>query len=161
MKRLLPILLLVLVGIACASKKKAIAPTAASAQPKVDSVLTAIEREPCFGKCPEYYAAIYKSGYVRYLGKKNVDKIGTFQGQLQPDQVTEIYNAISLYRMEQKDTLYNNKYLVDFPAWSIWIGSSNPVKKIYVNDQSPPDDLAGFADYVERVLLTVKWKEGP
>ncbi len=146
-----------LVVIACASKKKIVAPTTAGVQPTSDTLLTAIEREPCFGKCPEFYAAIYKSGSVRYVGKKNVDKIGSFQGQLQPDQVTEMYNAISLYRMEQKDTLYNNKYLVDFPAWSIWIGSGNPVKKIHVNDQAPPDDIAGFADYVERVLLTVKW----
>ena len=160
MKRLLPILLLVFVAIACASKKKAIAPTATTVHPQVDSLLTAIERDPCFGNCPEFYAAIYKSGYVRYVGKKNVDKIGTFQGHLQPDQVTEMYNAISLYRMEQKDTLYNNKFLVDYPAWSIWIGSATPVKKIHVNDQDPPDDLAGFADYVERVLLTVKWTKG-
>ena len=144
---------------ACATKKKELVSTPQQKATPVDSLLAAIEREPCFGKCPEFYASIYKSGYVVYNGKKNVDLIGKYAGRLDANQVQEFYNTISLYRMEQKDSLYVNKFLVDYPCFTLWISAQQPTRKIHLCTQEPPDDIAGFADYFERVLKNTTFKK--
>ena len=41
--------------------------------------VAAIEKSPCFGKCPVYTMQIFKDGKVLYEGRMNTKKLGTFQ----------------------------------------------------------------------------------
>ena len=42
-----------------------------------DSLFVTLERTPCFGKCPVYTVSIYNKGFVRFIGKKDVEPLGS------------------------------------------------------------------------------------
>jgi Domain of unknown function (DUF6438) len=46
-----------------------------------------LERTECFGPCPVYKVTIRLDGSVRYVGKKNVQRIGTYTGNAIPSAV--------------------------------------------------------------------------
>ncbi len=144
-----------LLVIACASTKhKESTVIKVSAK---DSLLAAIERSACFGKCPQYKTIIYKSGFAEYYGKKNIDKIGYYTGQLQADDLNKLYSLIRTYKMEEKDTSYINKYLADYPAWELWISDLNPTKHIQISHEAPPSEITEFGKAMDQFLTSVKW----
>ncbi len=122
-----------------------------------DSLLASIERSACFGKCPQYKTIIYKSGFAEYYGKKDIDKIGYYTGQLNADDLNRLYSLIRTYKMEEKDTAYINKYLADFPAWSLWVSDLNPTKHIQISHEAPPSEITEFGKAMDQYLVSVKW----
>jgi len=64
-----------------------------------------IVKNPCFGKCPTYAMTIQNDGKVEFVGRANVDKLGTFVKQLSTDQVALLIgrlNAAKFWEMEDK-----------------------------------------------------------
>ncbi|MBK7682077.1 MAG: hypothetical protein IPJ26_06225 [Bacteroidetes bacterium] len=127
----------------------------------VDTLLVMIKREACFGRCPQYYATVYKSGFAEYYGEMNVKKIGQWYARLSSEQLAYLVKAISDNKIEAMDTSYSNPYLADFPVYSLWIADKNPRKKILLNHESPPVPIIEFTQVFEELLDQLRWDHHP
>lgn len=127
----------------------------------VDSLLVMIKREACFGRCPQYYATVYKSGFAEYYGEMNVKKVGQWYARLSSEQLAYLVGAIRDNKIEAMDTLYSNPYLADFPVYSLWIADKKPRKKILLNHESPPVSIVEFTQVFEELLDQLRWDHHP
>jgi hypothetical protein len=123
-----------------------------------DSLLTSISRRPCFGKCPVFVFTIYKSGYATYLGEQNVANKGFFETRLSTEIVNVIIQQIRTDKIESLDTLYNNKFLADYPNWNISVCDKQPKKMISVNHENPPSELVNYAKLLDKISNEAIWK---
>jgi hypothetical protein len=123
-----------------------------------DSTLTSISRRPCFGKCPVFELTVYKSGYATYLGEQNVTNKGFFETRLSLEIIKVITQEIRNARIESLDTLYNNKYLADYPNWSISVCDKQPKKMIRVNHENPPMELVNYGKLLDKISNEALWK---
>jgi len=122
-----------------------------------DSLLAAIDRGACFGRCPEYKAIIYKSGFAEYYGRRNVDKIGYFNGQFSKADLKALINLIRANKLEEKDSTYINKYLADYPSWSLSVSDLKPIKTIIITHESPPLEIAEFGKAMDQYFSKIIW----
>lgn len=123
-----------------------------------DTLLVAISRGPCFGRCPEYKAVVTKKGAAYYIGKRNVAKPGVWFASLSADQLSALVAEIRTSELETKDTLYINRYLADFPDCDIWVSDKLPRKQIHINHESPPEELTAFSKYLDSLLNRLAWE---
>jgi hypothetical protein len=123
-----------------------------------DSLLTSISRRPCLGKCPVFTFTVYKSGYATYLGEQNVTNKGLFETRLSFEMVKLINQEIRRAQIESLDTLYNNKYLADYPNWSIAVCDMKPKKMIRVNHENPPVELVNYATLLDKISEDAIWE---
>ncbi len=124
---------------------------------KTDSLLTAIERYPCFGACPEYKLTIYKSGYTTYEGRRNVEKLGGYSSQLSAAQLNDVYSKIRAYNLENRDSSYVNIYLADYPGWKLWVADKNPRKEIMIMHEAPPEELTKYGEFLDGIPAQLNW----
>lgn len=140
----------------CKSQKVVPDPLLAGQAP--DTVLVAISRGPCFGRCPEYKAVVTKKGTAYYTGKRNVDKPGLWYATLPADQLLALITEIRNAEIESRDTLYINRYLADFPDCDLWVSDKLPVKHIHINHEAPPEELTAFSKYLDAILNKLAWE---
>ncbi len=106
-------ILFVILATACSSTKKV--------QKNLDlnpSDAITLERTGCYGTCPIYSLTIYGDGKVTYEGKRHVDNIGEFTGQLSQAQLTSLYTyakGLDWERYPEKFPIDN----VDFPQFNL------------------------------------------
>jgi hypothetical protein len=143
--------------VACSPAKKIPENKQSSNQFKGDSLLVEVERSACFGACPEYKLSIYKSGFAVLNGVRNIGQIGIFYGNLSPDQLKELTTFIRENKIEEKDSVYVNKYLADFPAFTIYVSDIYPTKKIFVNHEAPPQDLHLLKETLNNLISRITW----
>jgi Domain of unknown function (DUF6438) len=123
-----------------------------------DSLLTSISRRPCFGKCPVFVFTVYKSGYATYLGEQNVTNKGFFETRLSTEIIKVITQEIRNAKIESLDTFYNNKYLADYPNWTVSVCDKQPKKVINVNHENPPVELVNYAKLLDKISNEALWK---
>jgi len=141
-----------------ASKEPA---TVSSQVEKKDSLLIKIKREACFGRCPQYYATVYKTGFVEYYGEMNVKKVGQWYAHLTNEQLTYLFDAIRQNKLESMDSVYVNPYLADYPAFALWVSVKGPRKKIAISHESPPVEIQEFTQLFEELLDRLQWDQRP
>jgi hypothetical protein len=146
---------------ACCSPKKTGSNYSKEKNYSKDSLLVGLERNHCFGKCPEFKAIIYKSGYAEYNGRKNVQYLGQHSGRISPDQLSELYSKIRSYKMESMDTAYINPDIADFPTWSIWISDFKPRKHILIKDDLPAAGINQFGNELDTLFNHIIWTRDP
>lgn len=143
--------------IACSNTKTASNIQQNNKQYKGDSLLVAVERSPCFGACPEYKLSIYKSGFAVLNGFRNIAQIGNFEGNLSLEQLNELVAFIRENKIEEKDSIYVNKYLADFPAFTLYVSDIGPKKKIFVNHEAPPQDINLLKETLNNLISRIVW----
>lgn len=153
---LLPVLALFAAFLSCGTAKKS---AQSNDEQGADSVLAAIDRGACFGRCPEFYACVSKSRTAWYKGRRNVKKTGVWKAQLSEEQYSEVLNLVRSYKVEQMDTAYINKYLADFPAYELWVSDHKPLKHILINHEAPPEEITGFTKRFEEFLDRTRWEQ--
>ncbi len=127
-----------------------------------DSLVAYLERTPCFGKCPYYSIRIYKSGYVVYEGKRDVDKIGRFQTTLSQDALKELGQFALSTGFFDLANEYRNPHLTDFPTIYIEVNYAGKKKKITHYDASPPDTLVNMENFIDALFSeSTKWELHP
>ncbi len=140
---------------------KAITQEVKNTQTAVDSLLAGISRGACFGACPQYKATVYKSGFALYEGERNVKKTGTWSATLSKEQLNELLGFLRVYKMEEKDSAYINKYLADYPAYYLWICDRKPRREILINHEAPPVEIIEYTKLFEKLLDQLQWKPLP
>lgn len=127
-----------------------------------DSLVAYLERTPCFGRCPYYSISIYRSGYVVYEGKKDVEKMGRFFTWLSKETLKEMgETALKAGYFDLNDE-YRNPHLTDFPTIYVEVRYQGKKKKITHYDASPPKALTDMEDYIDHLFSeSTKWELHP
>jgi hypothetical protein len=155
MKSLIPfsiVLLFAVVSVSCKNHQ-----SAEEKIPSADSLLAGIERGACFGRCPEYKAFVYTSGYAEFLGIRNLGRLGKYYVRLTPDQLNDVKALLKEYQMAEADSEYVNKRLADFPAYFLTIRDNKGSRKILVNHEAPPENIVGFTKSIDRWFEKLPW----
>ncbi len=143
---------------ACKSSKSTGSSEVAQVSEVQDTLLVALKRGACFGACPQFECTIYKTGLAVYDGERNVKKSGIWKARLSAETLNEFRTLVRTYRIEEKDTVYINKYLADYPSYFITVSDYKPSKRIYVNHDQPPVEITSFVTQLERMMESIEWK---
>ena len=117
-------------------------------------LLASIQRTGCYGQCPMYKATFMDNGEVNYVGKRFVEKVGTYAGLISEDQLSEIKSKLVEFDYFNLDSLYPTP-IADFPS-CITKARSNGVSKKVIDRRNPPKNLKAFEKYLDSVLETVE-----
>ena len=86
---------------ACAQQKPVVqGSSAATAQKGEGYSYISMRRTPCFGKCPTYEIELYKGGLVKYTGLSETKYTGTYEKNMKPEVVDEIFAAFEQHRVD-------------------------------------------------------------
>ncbi|MFN8154454.1 MAG: DUF6438 domain-containing protein [Bacteroidia bacterium] len=151
------VIVLVFIFSACKTRTSETVTSPASAVPG-DSLLVSLQRGACFGACPQFTCTIYKTGLAVYDGERNVKKTGIWKAQVSTETLSALVGLIRNYKVEEKDTVYINKYLADYPAFFITVSDQKPARRIYVNHDQPPVEITEFVSELEKTMDALEWK---
>jgi hypothetical protein len=146
-------------AIAIASCKTGSNTTATGGALHPDSIFATLERQPCFGHCPAFYATIYNNGKAVYEGHSTVTKLGKWTGKLTADQMRQLSDKAIEFRLDTLGDDYINKNLVDFPGHSVSILMNGRLKKISVMETQIPQAILTYENFMEDILNQVEWKK--
>jgi len=113
-------------------------------------VLASIERTACYGRCPMYKATFMDNGEVKYVGKRFVEKIGTYKTLISAEEVLLIKENIVEYDYFSLDSLYPTP-ISDFPSVITEARLNGKLKKV-IDRRSPPDNLRDFEKFLDSLL---------
>lgn len=114
-------------------------------------LLASIERTACYGQCPMYKATFMDNGELIYVGKRFVEKIGTYRALLSENEVVEIKNKIVEYKYFDLDSLYPTP-ISDFPSCLTEVRLNGKNKKV-IDRRNPPENLKSFEKFLDSLLV--------
>ena len=123
------------------------------------AIFVSIEKETCYGTCPEYIANFYDDGRIELHGKKDIEWIGQFESKINQATVKRI-RAFA----EQVDYFRLANY---YPTYGITIdevpGTVTSVDLIYKSNQvtnkhHSPVQLHRFERFLEDIIFRQDWK---
>jgi Domain of unknown function (DUF6438) len=137
------------------------APTAA---PDETPVVT-LERTPCFGTCPVYQVALYRSGLVRYVGRHHVAHSGNASAEIPPARVDSLLGELEAggyfgfaddYVMDSPDC---GMYATDSPSVITTVTAGDRRKTIRhdYGCNAAPRDLARLERMIDEVAGSARW----
>lgn len=113
-------------------------------------LLASIERTACYGKCPMYKATFMDNGQVMYVGRRFVEKIGTYSTLLEPNEIELIKKKAEELKYFELDDLYPT-IVSDFPSCITEVQINGNSKRV-VNRQNPPQNLKSFEKFLDSLL---------
>ena len=120
--------------------------------------LITMKRTACYGTCPQYEIAIYKSGLIQYNGKAFVDRLSCFQAVLNPNTIIEIKLYLESINFFQLDTAYISP-VTDIPSVITEVNLDNKKHRI-VDRLNGPRDLKKIYSLIDSVYANVpEWKK--
>jgi hypothetical protein len=122
-----------------------------------DSLYAAIERSPCFGRCPTYVISIYKSGYVVYEGKKWVDHLGFFYTFISSKQLAEIADMAKKINFDQMQDAYHDPQIMDAPSTFTSYRVNGKIKRIDNTYGAAPQGLVDFSKFLDDMFEGTNW----
>jgi len=94
-----------------------------------NSVLLTLEKTMCRGQCPVYSLSIFENGLAQYIGKENVEKIGTYEKNLSSSEIKSLktaFNQANFFDFEDEYTAL----VTDLPSTYISYTQNGRTKKI-------------------------------
>lgn len=92
------------------------------------------ERTPCFGTCPVYSVSVSGTGSVTFVGKRNVDSVGTFTGHIDAAAVQSLRKAFDEAKYTSLQSTYGQSncspYAADAPRILTSIAMADQTKSI-------------------------------
>lgn len=120
-----------------------------------DSLFFALDRTPCFGRCPTYKVRIYEGGSATYEGIRSVEREGRFTGRVDRALMDALYaraTAIGFFDMQDR----YDAQVTDLPSTIIRVKANGQDKQVVGRVGTPPAFKA-FATYADSLLNTVDW----
>jgi hypothetical protein len=120
-----------------------------------DSLFFALERTPCFGRCPTYKARINDDGTATYEGIRSVDREGRYTGHVDRAFMEALYARATAIRFFDLKDRYDSE-VTDLPSTIIHINAHGQDKQV-VGRVGTPQPFKAFAAYADSLLATVAW----
>lgn len=126
---------------------------------KSDLKEISLERTPCFGGCPIYKVTLKPDGTVIYDGKRFVEKIGKYEGQVTPEDVIKIRDVatkLDFWKLKDKYTAQ----ITDMPSAIVTIDAGDKKKTTDNYGGQGPTELWAIEQLIDKVVDGVReWKK--
>lgn len=159
LSRALLIILSSLLLLACSKKLQV--NNAAEAEKLIDEnqVVVAMERTPCYGKCPTYKLEIYENGLVTYDGIRFVDNIGKHYGSVSVKSIEDIINKGNEIGYFEMADVYpvNETPPQDIPQTITMLRVEGMVKQVVNKNYNSPEKLKELENLIDKVVQDVDW----
>jgi len=148
--------LLIFSLVACKGSKKSTEEKkeVVSAEQKVEKDMSAspikslaVKRNACFGQCPAFEFTVDNTGACTYHGKRFVDQLGIWKGQVGTDVLEELWNYCDSLDLATYGATYKSGAM-DAPISSLKIGRTDSVQTI-VGDFAMPDEIKVAMSYLD------------
>ncbi len=122
-----------------------------------DSLVIALDKTPCFGRCPIYKVRIYRSGFATYEGINFVERMGLYSAQLSEQELEGLFAKAEQGGFYDFDEVYDDPRIQDFPSAILTFSPQGQKKKVTIRHEIPPDVKAFFED-MERRFDAMDWR---
>lgn len=142
--------------LACKSQKNS---SSQNGNDKSDSLIITINRYPCFGRCPYFFASIYQSGYATIDRKGFMDDLGLYSTHFSKAQVQTLLDEAKSINYEAMPDSFYNQGLADFPATVTSVKLKGKRKTIFNGVPESPKELKDFEESISNLFMSkgTKW----
>jgi hypothetical protein len=117
-----------------------------------------IERTPCFGSCPVYSCIVSNDGTIRYQGKAHVEKLGTWEGKVDPDDFHALANYIARSNyINMAETFTSGRYDSESVYTTFVLRERRKVIRDY--GRSGPPELWALENLIDGVIAGAVWRQ--
>jgi hypothetical protein len=117
-----------------------------------------IERTPCFGSCRVYTCVVSNDGTLRYQGKAHVEKLGTWDGKVDPDEFHALANFIARSNyINIAETFTSGRYDSESVYTTFVMWGRRKVIRDYGG--SGPPELWALENLIDGVIAGAVWRQ--
>ncbi len=129
-----------------------------------------LERDACYGNCPEYSVRVTKDGVVRFHGKSSVRVLGHRQRRIPNKDFGRLVHAIEAARFDELPNDFPasacEQFLTDHPSLSVTVvRGANQKKKVWYyfgcrGGGTFSEDITRFValgETMDEILGTARW----
>lgn len=122
-------------------------------------LIARIKKTPCFGQCPVFEASIYANGRVIYIGRKFVERTGTYEASLSKTQLENLLNKAVAANYFSLASTYptEGRTITDLPSTITYVKIGTQEKEI-TNNHDAPQALRDFEKLFTGTLEELDWK---
>lgn len=115
-----------------------------------------LERTACFGTCPIYKITLRRDGTATYVGRRFVDRIGTYKGNVYGfERLAQFVEAQGFFKM-------NNEYTVavtDLPSAITSAVRQGQRKTVTDYGDKEPLELWAIEHAIDGIVANTKWEK--
>ena len=116
------------------------------------------ERSPCFGKCPWDQFTVFADGRIGYVGKRDVERIGTYSGRITADQAEGLKNYLEELGYFEMNEKYDSN-ISDLPSVQMNFYSASKKQEVYIRGDAPTGTTSIFNKMIEVYESVQDWEE--
>lgn len=121
-----------------------------------DTISYYYERTACFGQCPIFKFYVLKSGKAVYIGRNNVNRIGTYHTQLDSTSLQKIDKAAVSIGYFSFESVYDDPNKMDVPTKITIVPSKDGSCKV-VSRVKGPKSLETLYAAFDEVIESSQW----
>jgi len=154
-------LLVAVSAFACKGKKNASndAPVNEAKQEQPEKAIALFyQRTACFGTCPIFKFSLFSDNTCLYEGENFVDRIGTFTGKGDRDELIKVIDAAERIGYRDFDDVYDNPMIMDIPSVLTQVNTDGKMKSCFDRYKGPAQ-LDLLYEAFDQLILTIEWQE--
>lgn len=165
--RIAGIVLMLIVALGACRKQKGVQSTDVVTSPPVaeqavetaaaDSIAYYYERTACYGQCPIFKFYVLTSGKAVYIGRNNVNRIGTYHTNLDTTSLQKIDAAAESIGYFSFNENYDDPNKLDVPTKITIVPAASGTKKV-INRVKGPKSLESLYTAFDEVIESAEWK---
>lgn len=121
-----------------------------------NSVRFALDRGPCFGKCPVYSLKIYSNGLATYEGRPFAKKLGKYEKHLDRSEVKKLDKAFKDANFFDFQDVYVSE-IIDLPMVKIYYNNGKQSKSVEGKEDRPAK-LLELQFMLEKIAESEDWQ---
>jgi hypothetical protein len=122
------------------------------------SVVATYEKTPCFGMCPIFKFTLFSDGNATYVGKNNVNLIGTYHTKLDATALQKLNNAAQKTGYFSMQENYDNPQVTDLPSVITEISNGTELKKVR-SRRGAPSELKTVHGVFDEIIASAIWEK--
>lgn len=112
-------------------------------------------RTPCFGRCPTYEIELFKNGNIIYRGKKNVERLGVWEANINCKKMIAFLKSLDKYKLASLKNNYK-PLSTDLPH-IIYDFQINKNTKHVTNAEAGPAYLNDLGLKIDALIANANW----
>ncbi len=135
--------------------------TTDTATPAADAyAMVTMKRSSCFGRCPVYEVRFYTDGTIEYVGKMNVERLGTWRTRMSEEEVDALRQKIHEVGFWDFSPEYpdDGTVVTDLPTTTIVVRVGDMMKEVR-EKHGAPRTLKDFEKYLDGLLEGRDWTQ--
>jgi hypothetical protein len=125
----------------------------------LNKVTVSLERQSCYGSCPDYKVTVAGNGRATYEGGGYVDVVGTHHYQIPPQGVAKLVESLGAHDIWSLRPAYTAA-ITDSATYILTVSMGDQVHRLedYVGQMAGmPSTVSDFEDEVDRIAGSEGW----